>query len=341
MISYMPIRSRYLPLALIVFLAVISTSSLQPTHTLPPVVIAPRTDSGFATFNAGSVDSQGTLTPYQIASDFGNVTLSTVLTPQQLDYLQRNGFVISPGDAPEFYTAYQTIRDREQPLFITTDSLLHSYHIAFDKVVRTTEAQYLLPLLRHLNKSLLVEADKNYQALKGTPWEDGALRTVAFITVATKLADPAVNVPSYVSDLASAELANISNASGVAPSAVFPGLVEGEDWSQYVPHDHYALSGDLKAYFQSTAYYGRMVFLLNNGEETQSALLLAAAIRSANVDGRSGLAAWGDLYDCAAFLTGQSGTLTVRPDLQIFHPVYWAKPAAPNLPMRGPSSFSS
>src|SRR5207344_3059524 len=89
------------------------------------------TSERFAAFTPGLVDSTGTLPPYIIAPDFKNIVLSAPLSNDQLDFLRRNGFVITAGDASEYYSIYKKARDNYQPLFITTDSLLHAAHLAF------------------------------------------------------------------------------------------------------------------------------------------------------------------------------------------------------------------
>src|SRR5260221_2778567 len=203
-----------------------ATQDNRPTATLPPITLPPAS-SGFAAFNPGTVDAQGTIPPYQVASDFNNVVLSQVLSPQQLDYIQRNGFVISLGDAEEIYPVYQKAMAQNQPLLITADSLLHVYHLAFDKTLRDAEAQYFLPLLRNLNSALLIEADKNYQMVKGTDWEDSARRTVAFIGVSARLLNASADIPDYTSNLVASEIASINSAAGFGASEIFPQLENG------------------------------------------------------------------------------------------------------------------
>ncbi len=92
------------------------------------------------------------------------------------------------------------------------------------------------------------------------------LRTVAFVGVASKLLDPSVQVPDYAADLVDAELALIDEAAGIQPSPLFPGLEFGEDYTQYIPRGHYTRSDELKAYFKSMMWYGRMTFRLKTDD---------------------------------------------------------------------------
>ncbi len=265
--------------------------------------------------------------------------LSQVLSPQQLDYIQRNGFVISPGDAEEFYPVYQKAAAQNQPLLITADSLLHVYHLAFDKTLRDAESQYFLPLLRSLNSALLIEADKNYQMVKGTDWEDSARRTVAFIGVSARLLNASADIPDYTSNLVASEIASINSAAGFGASEIFPQLENGEDWSQYLPRGHYTLSDDLKAYFRAMMYYGRMAFRLSKPDETKSALMLALALRSANVNGNPGPQAWSALYEPTAFFVGQSDGPTILQYLQLIDQIYGPNATARTIQAKGPDLF--
>jgi len=46
-------------------------------------------------------------------------------------------------------------------------------------------------------------------------------------------------VPAYANDLVQAELSLIDQAGGISPSPIFPGLENGEDYTQYIPRGHY------------------------------------------------------------------------------------------------------
>ena len=71
---------------------------------------------------------------------------------------------------------------------------------------------------------MVAQVDQQYQELKGAPWEDAALRTVAFVGVASKLLDPNVQIPDYAVELVDAEMALIEAAGGMLQSPIFPGM---------------------------------------------------------------------------------------------------------------------
>lgn len=316
-----------------------SPTTPPPTSEKPTTPVAqPRAKSLFAPYAPQPVSSSPSLEQPAIAPDLSNVYVPTVLSAEQRARLARDGIVGSPGaQEKEFFTLYEKARYANVPIFITSDSLLHVYHLMFDKTLRTAETEYFYPLLKTLNRALITQVDAQYQQLRGGPWEDAALRTVAFIAVAGKAADPDFPVPAYAAELAEAELALIQAADGVHNSPLFPGLQFGEDYTQYIPRGHYTLSEDLSAYFRSMMWYGRMTFRLQTqdptiGEaETRSALLLVRALRNTQVENRPALDVWADLYDPTAFLVGRSDDLTALDYIPVIDAVYGENPSLTTL----------
>jgi hypothetical protein len=314
-----------------------------PLPTLPPatptsvVPVAAPAMPVFAAYHEPAVSAVPAVAHEPIAADLSNVRVSFLLSPGLRARLAQNGFVVAPGVEKEFFTVYEKARYDNQPAFVTSDSLLHVYHLLFDKILRTAEVEHFIPLLRDLNAALLAQTDAQYQALKDGPWAEPARRTVAFVGVASRALDPEVQVPDYARELVEAELTLINDASGILPSPLFPGLEHGEDYTQYIPRGHYTLRDDLKAYFRSMMWYGRMTFRLKTKdpevgkEETRAALLLVQALKDATVGGRPALDAWQDLYSPTAFMVGRSDDLTALQYLDVYDTVYGPEATATDL----------
>jgi len=291
----------------------------------------------FAAFVEPAIQAVPVVAQEPVAADLGNVRIAFPLSEEQRRRLAADGFVVSPGAEKEFFTLYEKARYANVPIFVTSDSLLHAYHLLFDKTLRTAERSYFIPLLKGLNAALLASTQADYEALKGTQWEDAALRTVAFAGVGSRLLDPAVQVPGYASNLVESELALVESAAGMGPSPLFPGLDFGEGYSQYRPRGHYTLTEGLESYFRSMMWYGRMTFRLETEDlevgraETRSALLLVHALRAAQVNGRPALDAWADLYSPTIFFVGHSDDLTVLQYAELMDQIYAAGAAAKDL----------
>ena len=302
-----------------------------PAATAEPVNVALSEMPKFAAYRKTAVDVIPAMVHEPIAPDLSNVVVPFALAPAQLARLGQDGVVVSPGVEKEFFTVYEKARYANVPIFVTSDSLLHSYHLIFDKVLRTAERDAFIPLLRELNAAMLATTDAQYQALRGTAWEEAALHSVAFIGAGSRLLDPAAAVPAYAEALVTAEVAQIEAAASIQPSPIFPGLENGEDYTQYIPRGHYTLSEELKSYFKSMMWYGRLTFRLksNNPDvgraETRSALLLVHALQTTQLSsGMSALDAWLDLYNPTAFMVGRSDDLTAFQYIDVINTVYGA-----------------
>ena len=243
----------------------------------------------------------------------------TELTNGQRSMLSRNGFVVTPpkaGEFREFYQVYEIGRYTEMPVFITTDSVYHVYHLIFDKMLRDLETGYFIADLKSLTTTMLAATTAQYQSLNGTPLEDPALRNVAYFAVADRLLGLSDSVPAEANDLFNAELALINGGSAATFSPIWdrpdlaPDMRLIEDYSQYIPRGHYTRSEDLKMYFKAMMWYGRLTFRLVDDFETRRALLLVQALRSAAAsDGTPAVTLWENIYEPTVFIVGKADDL--------------------------------
>lgn len=238
------------------------------------------------------------------------------LSEAQLALLATNGFVVAspiPGQFQEFYQVYESLRYQENmTVFASTDAVFHIYHLIFDKMLRDLEREYFIQDLETLTTSMLETTSEQYQSLKGTSLEDAALRNLAYFGVAAGLLELDLTLPAEAQSLVNEEISLIKAHQGPAISPLWnlPGL-EGslqliEDYSQYVPRGHYTRSDELKRYFKSMMWYGRMTYRLRELSETQRALLLVQALRNTN----KAEELWANIYDPTVFIVGKADDLS-------------------------------
>ncbi|MGB9633179.1 MAG: DUF3160 domain-containing protein, partial [Chloroflexaceae bacterium] len=294
-------------------IAGLSASALQLPAVALPAGFRPAEGPGFAPFQPPPVRVEARVRAEPVAADLSNVILSVPLSPEQRARVAANGFVVSPGETKEFYELYERARYDNIPVFVTSDSLLHVYHLLFDKTLRRAEMTAFIPMLKRLDAELLRTSVAQYEALAGTPWADAARRNAAYFAVALKLLEPDWEVPAGLRDLAEPDLAAIAAHDRISPSAIFPGIEPpGEDWSQYVPRGHYTKNEDLKRYFQAMMWHGRLTFRASNTLETQQAALLTLAYQRTSVDGLPADQVWAGIYEPTVFFVGRSDDLTPR-----------------------------
>jgi hypothetical protein len=292
----------------------------SPTQAAPPQGVYPppfAVYSEIAAILPQAFNSGG----YSLPLDLSQVqNLPEVeLSDAQRTLLAQNGFVVAapvPGQFREFYQVYESGRYGEMPVFITTDSVYHIYHLLFDKMLRDLETEHFILDLKSLTSVMLTTSYQQYQSLMGTTLEEPARRNVAYFAVAAQLLDLPGLVPAEVTDLVSAELALINAAGSEAISPIWdrPDLPPDqkliEVYGQYTPRGHYTRSEDLKMYFKAMMWYGRLTYRLNDDFETRRALLLTQAVRSANTsDGAPAVTLWENIYEPTVFIVGKADDL--------------------------------
>jgi len=280
--------------------------------------------SKFATYEEVSVNINPKVPAYSVSQNLNNVTNASDFnfSDAAKNLLVKNAFVVTSAYNNEFFPLYESNRYSYTPSFITTDSMLHNYHLMFDFLLKQLEEQKLAAELKQLNANMLSESLNQYNSLKGTEWENAAKRNVGFFAVGSKLLDPSVNIPSIIANEVNQELALIEAHQGIEKSPVMnigggqdtmidtpqgPQSLEAlkEDYSQYIPRGHYDKTEQLKAYFKSMMWYGRLTFRMKNDDEVKSALLITLAL-----DKQNNQNSWNKIYEPVNFFVGKSDDIT-------------------------------
>lgn len=217
------------------------------------------------------------------------------LSPEALGLLGQNGFAVirNPFNPQEEYITapYTILEQREIPVFITSDSLLHLYHIQFDETLRQIEEREFYDMIWDISMELFEDSAEKYHASAGE-LNEASRRNAAYFAVGLELLKPkpdqvqeecadndwqcqmqqtdayftpeerasyTFTVPAFVRDVVNEELALIEEHEEFSSSPLF---VYKEDYSQYVPRGHYTRSEKLKNYFRAMMWYGRISMLL-------------------------------------------------------------------------------
>ncbi|GEM_PF-142686 len=265
--------------------------------------------------------------------------------------LQKNGFMVfdwgKPKDAVSYY---ETLKREEVPVFITSDSLLHLYHIQFDETLREIEEKEFFGDITLLSRAMLADSKAKYDSLGGN-LKEAARRNMAFFSVGLKLLDSNAEIPAVVKGEVEKEIELIEAHKGFSKSPIF---VYKEDYSQYVPRGHYTRSEKLKKYFKAMMWYGRMSFLLKGnpalkpGQDSQfdeqgiisvydakiqtiQALFIAGSLQNVSVGGRKVSNMWKRIYDVTSFYVGFADDLTPYEYIGTVNEVFGGKMSAQEL----------
>ena len=329
---------------LVALIIVASGCAVQPppTPATQPLVIPPT--SGLlnpklamsSAYKATSVSFTPSSPPYSLPLDLNQLANSKQIQNEfnlnsgQEALLKGNGFVVIPWSGDDIVEPYKSLKDREIPIFVTTDTLLHLYHIQFNEILKRIEEEEFYTQLIDMSLAMLKRAEADYQSLTQPMLKEAARRNVAYFAVALKLLETPsrkidFDIPSYVKNEVSEEITTIEAHQGFMPSAIFnsPGSQNPyqEDYSQYMPRGHYTRSETLKSYFKAMMWYGRMAFLLKGGSDaliaeedaeiaTIQASLISAELPSVKVGENSAKDVWDRIYSVTSFFVGTADDLT-------------------------------
>ena len=267
---------------------------------------------------------------YSIEADLSNVInlWQFYLPDEMIQKIASNGFVVAGDAGREFFEIYEQNRYNMVPNFVTVDSMMHTYHLYFSHLMKNIEKDYLAYNINQLSHKMLDKSIEQYNALKGSEWEDAAKRNVAFFVVGTKLIDGNAQIDAdimtEVSDVVAYELSSIDEAAGIATNQI---TGEMEDYSQYKVRGYYEGDNELEAYFKAMMWYGRIHFKQNNDEMNKSALLMTMALDS----DAEAYKLWESVYAVTSFFAGASDDLGVCEYANIMREAYGESAAVASL----------
>ncbi|MFW9905964.1 MAG: DUF3160 domain-containing protein [Candidatus Thorarchaeota archaeon] len=299
----------------------------SPLYTIPETV---KTSFGtYVPFEA-SLNVTPVLQSFTIEPDLSNIKnynpsyrVFEALTGGVKELLVQNGFVVIPSDYKQIYDVYTENSDNGIPNFVTTDAILHAYHILYDNALRSIEGDIFWDMLCNLTQEMVnISFTQYYHAkyiVNAPQVAEAARKNLAYFTIAYSLLNPeeSINttIDTLVGNLVESELALIGAHDAIMTSPLFGYL---EDYSQYKPRGHYTRTEKLEQFFKAMMWYGRMNFRLNPSDgrglnETRQAVLIALGISqlAENVDN------WADIYEPTVFFVGSADDLIYIDYLEI------------------------
>ncbi len=249
------------------------------------------------------------------------------LTDNQTKFLKNKGFVlIKYGREDNFSEVYKRLRQQHIPIFITSDTFLHLYHIQFNELLKEIEENEFYDSLVTLTEAMFEKSKEDYEKYDGI-LKEAAKRNVAYFGVAISLLGIKKEIPQYVKNEVESELENIESHEGMKNSSIFHYM---EDYSQYVPRGHYTQSEKLQRYFKTMMWYGRMAFFLQKGMvskedakiATIQAIMISADLSNVKADNKLCMEIWDRIYSITSFFVGVADDLTPYEYLEALNKIF-------------------
>ena len=225
---------------------------------------------------------------------------------------------VSNDDMIDIYSNHQDLAFGKDystvPLFITTDFLLHVYHVVFDRALQQAEERKLYFATLQLSQEMLKVCSSDLLEASDRDIREAIKGNLAFYSVACRLLDTAFVPPSEASAVANAEVELIMNAKGTGFSPLFK---TEEDYTQYIPRGHYTKTNRLSRYFRIIMWFGRMPFLTNSEPLTLMAIHQSLILSNPKMD-----ALWKSIADPITYLIGTADDLSCHDYISIIHDQY-------------------
>ena len=206
-----------------------------------------------------------------------SISIKYGLTSHELDLLGQNGFVVSERmNKISFGESFLEIFHRDLPVFVSTDAILHAFHISYDRILKDAELGFLIEKVKTLLQTLHSQQSYLNTKYSSNPEMIKMLKDVdVYLTVPLKLFE--VNVNSFYSDNQQTvnEILDLINNEQPSEYELFADTCRIVDWSQFKPRGHYVndpmdpYPNQLPQYFRVMMWLGRTeLYLISHNDSS-------------------------------------------------------------------------
>ena len=261
------------------------------------------------------IDIETNVKPYEVPKNykmihgFAQDEYSKSYNEHIMQNIINDGFFINYEKFEQPFSLYEMNQYTFGNSFITTDSIVHLYHIIYLGMMEDMEQNSLKQKFIALSKNCLDNAINDYKEAKGDD-KNLTLRNAALFLCAVDLLEAEYDgeVPSEVRALADDELKNIKSE-GNAVSNITGNDI---DYSQFKVRGNYTKNENLKKYFKVNMLYSQELVKLENpdGSINLDALKQAILISRHMLKDETSFKLWQDIYKPIIFLVENTEDIT-------------------------------
>ena len=256
----------------------------------------------------GAASANGSGMPYPINMDA--IEEIYPLDAAAKEKLFGNGFVVlkdhEHGNISDCY--WGLFGRSDVSVFITTDALLHIFHVVHDDMLKEIEKEHLYNSTELLMQSMQKKSTGEYRNTSSdlTHVKEAARRNVVFATVACKLLNETYPVPEYAEENVTEYVQKILDHN---TTEFYP----GDDYTQYKPRGHYEGDPALERYFRCMKWMSRRIFRIEDPfspEDSHIEVIQAVMISGALRESPDDMELWGKIYNVTTLLVGTADSIT-------------------------------
>ena len=205
---------------------------------------------------------------YSDALYFDTIATKLYLTGYEKSLIQKYGFMVSERLSQEsFGRAFLEIYHADLPVFVSTDAILHAFHISFDRILMDVELNILIDKVENILNGLSAQMSQLQNLYSSNPDMLQMLKDVdVYLTVPRRLFNETATAYYSENNAVVDDIINeINSEEGYKTYTLFSDDCRLMDWSQFKPRGHYDSDQypELKKYFKVMMWLGRIEIYLS------------------------------------------------------------------------------
>ncbi|MBU1117125.1 MAG: DUF3160 domain-containing protein [Bacteroidetes bacterium] len=214
--------------------------------------------------NAGEF-KQSIISDWNSALFADSIYVKYNLTEDEKSLIQKNGFVVSERLGKEsFVSTIEDVFQKDLPLFITSDMILHAFHKSYDDILIDVEMTTLIPKLKEFLNKLVLEIPNLESKYQSDYMKERLMDVDLYLSVVRKILDNN-SKPFYPEN--EVETTHFMTKIDKEEFEEIPFFSETKrkiDFSQFKVRGHYDddIRPELATYFKAMIWLGRMELYL-------------------------------------------------------------------------------
>lgn len=270
--------------------------------------------------------------PYSIdaeLSGISNVSSASGLDLRDREMLAKNLFLIKRSGAA-FAQPLDLYRENIEygiPNLITSDCMLHIYHLMYDKVIKRVEKQRLIGELDAFTEASFKKAIEIYNGTGEKRAKKAAFKNICYFGIGMRILniDLPGGIPLDANRIMDNDVKKVRGRWGSGTSEIFPYRL---DYKRYTSKGYYSRLTEFNNYYTAMMWYGSAPFMFETYDDIGSPKILdeqvaMAVILTAQTLGDEKLKElWEDIYGVSSAYLGDLGDINIYDMSEIIETVY-------------------